>query len=165
MTRRLTALLTGLVLAAAALPAFAQNPVQVAHARAGASCPHCNLFQADFTSVELKGRNFAGARLRQSDMSAAVMNHTSFAGGDLRDVNAYGAVMTGANFAGANLTNATFVGTYLQGANFRGARLDGVNFSGAEMDHAVGLTQAQLEQACGDASTLAPRGLLLHPCH
>jgi uncharacterized protein YjbI with pentapeptide repeats len=148
----------------AAAPAMAQNAGQIAHAKAGASCPGCNLFQADLQNTQLKSRNFARARLRQADMSAAIMNRTSFAGGDLRDVNAYGAVFTGTNFAGANLTNATFVGAYLQGANLRGAHLEGVNFSGAEMDRAVGLTQAQLNGACGDESTHLPRGLHLKGC-
>ena len=156
-------------LAAAALgltarPALAQNPVQIQHAHAGASCPHCNLFQADLSNTELHGRDFAGARLRQADMSTAVITHTSFAGSDLRDLNAYGAVLGGSNFAGANLANASLVGTYLQGANFRGAHLAGANLSGAEMDRAVGLTQAQLAQACGDAATTVPRGLHLTPC-
>ena len=161
-TLRLAGLLAGLT--AVATPVMAQNAAEVAQARNGANCPRCNLFQADFANLELKGRSFAGARLRQSDMSAAVMPHTSFAGSDLRDVNAYGAVFTGASFAGANMTNASFVGAYLQGANFRGAHLDGVNFSGAEMDRAVGLTQAQLQKACGDASTVTPRNIALHTC-
>ena len=164
-TARLSTLLpVALAALGLATAASAQNPVQVAHARDGASCPGCNLFQADFANLDLKGKSFAGARLRQSDMSAAVMTHTSFSGSDLRDINAYAAVFTGANFAGANLTNASFVGAYLQGANFRGAHLDGVNFSGAEMDRAVGLTQAQLSGACGDASTAAPQGLRLSSC-
>ncbi len=149
-----------------ALPAaaIAQNPGQIARARGGASCPGCNLFQADFSGLELKGRSFAGARLRQSDLSLAVMNHTSFARTDLRDVNAYGGVFTGASFAGADLTHASFVGTYLQGANLAGARLDGTNFSGAEMARARGLTQAQLSRACGDGTTQLPRGLRLPAC-
>ena len=149
---------------AAASPAGAQNAGQISHARDGASCPRCNLFQADFGSQEMKGRDFAGARLRQADLSASVMNHTNFAGADLRDVNAYGTVFSSANFAGANLANASFVGTYLQGANFRGARLAGTNFSGAEMDHAVGLTNGQLSEACGDQATTLPPGLRLRPC-
>ena len=153
-----------LAAALAASPALAQNAGQIARAKAGASCPGCNLFQADFQNSELKGKTFARSRLRQADMSAAIMNHTSFAGGDLRDVNAYGAVFTGANFAGADMTNATFVGAYLQGANLRGAHLSGVNFSGAEMDRALGLTQAQLSAACGDDSTRLPRGLHIKPC-
>jgi uncharacterized protein YjbI with pentapeptide repeats len=144
--------------------AGAQNAAQIEHSRGGASCPHCNLFQADFSNLELKDRNFAGARLRQADMSAAVMNRTTMAGADLRDVNAYGAVFTGVSFAGANLTNASVVGTYLEGANFRGANLTGVNFSGAEMDRAAGLTQGQLNAACGDDSTKLPYGLRLRSC-
>jgi uncharacterized protein YjbI with pentapeptide repeats len=152
------------LVAAATQPALAQNAGQIEHARSGASCPHCNLFQADFSNLEMKDRDFTGARLRQADFSAAVMNHTSFAGGDLRDVNAYGAVLSGASFAGANLTNASFVGAYLEGANFRGADLAGVNFSGAEMERAIGLTQRQLDDACGDGATALPRGLRVRPC-
>jgi uncharacterized protein YjbI with pentapeptide repeats len=150
--------------AAVALPAAAQNATQVDHSRGGASCPHCNLFQADFSNLELKSRDYAGARLRQADMSAAVMNYTTLAGADLRDVNAYGAVFTGVSFAGANMTNASFVGTYLEGANFRGATLTGVNFSGAEMGRAIGLTQRQLDGACGDGATVLPPGLRIPTC-
>ena len=162
--RHLARLVLAAALSAAALPAVAQNPVQIAHARGGASCPRCNLFQADFSNVQLRGRSFAGARLRQADLSTAEITHSDFAGSDLRDVNAYGAVLGGSNFAGANLANASLVGTYLQGANFRGAHLAGANLSGAEMDRAVGLTQAQLAQACGDAATTTPRGLRVPAC-
>jgi uncharacterized protein YjbI with pentapeptide repeats len=155
-----------LLLAALALagPAAAQNAGQIDQARNGASCPRCNLFQADFANLRLAGRNFAGARLRQADFSAAVMNHTRFTGADLRDVNAYGGVFSGADFSGADLTHASFVGAYLQGARFNGARLGGTNFSGAEMSRARGLTQRQLDEACGDNTTALPAGLRLSSC-
>jgi uncharacterized protein YjbI with pentapeptide repeats len=145
-------------------PALAQNPAQIARAGGGANCPGCNLFQADYSNKDMKGRNFAGARLRQSDLSLSVMNRTSFARADLRDVNAYGAVFSSANFAGADLTNATFVGTFLEGSNFSGARLAGANFSGAEMHRVSGLSQAQLNTACGDGSTLLPPGMRIPAC-
>ena len=145
-------------------PALAQNPSQIARAGGGANCPGCNLFQADYSNKDLKGRNFAGARLRQSDLSLSVMNRTSFARADLRDVNAYGAVFSSANFAGADLTNATFVGTFLEGSNFNGARLHGANFSGAEMRRVSGLSQAQLNTACGDSSTQLPPGMRIPAC-
>jgi len=155
----------GLVAALAiALPAQAQNAGQIGRARAGASCPGCNLFQADFNGLSMRARNFSGARLRQADLSLTVMNRTTFAGADLRDVEAYGGVFTSSDFSGANLTNASFVGTYLQAANFRGAILEGANFSGAEMDRATGLTQAQLNRACGDRATTLPPGLRIRPC-
>jgi uncharacterized protein YjbI with pentapeptide repeats len=159
---RVVVALTLAVLAAA--PAAAQNRGQIAKARGGASCPGCNLFQADLANQSLKRKNFAGARLRQSDLSSGIFNGTSFARADLRDVDAYAAVFTGASFAGANLTNANFVGAYLEGANFAGATLNGVNFSGAEMARARGLTQRQLGSACGDESTELPRGLRIRPC-
>ena len=145
-------------------PALAQNPAQIARAGGGANCPGCNLFQADYSNKDLKGRNFTGARLRQSDLSLSVMNRTNFARADLRDVNAYGAVFSSANFAGADLTNATFVGTFLEGSNFSGARLNGANFSGAEMRRVSGLTQAQLNTACGDNSTVLAPGMRIPAC-
>jgi uncharacterized protein YjbI with pentapeptide repeats len=145
-------------------PALAQSAAQVAKAEGGASCPRCNLFQANLSNKTLRGRNYAGARLRQADLSVGAFDHASFAHADLRDVNGYGGRFTGVNFAGANLTNSTFVGAYLEGANFRGAKLSGVNFSGAEMASAVGLTHDQLRQACGDESTKLPKGLKLPAC-
>jgi uncharacterized protein YjbI with pentapeptide repeats len=153
-----------IALSLVAAPALAQNAAQVARAQAGGDCPHCNLFQADLGNKELKGRDFAGARLRQSDMSLSVFNHSTFAGADLRDVNGYGALFTDVSFAGANLTNATLVGSYLQGANFRGAHLSGVNFSGAELDRARGLSQGQLDEACGDDATRLPPGYRIPEC-
>ena len=162
--KSLPILAAALLALTSAAPALAQNAGQIASVKRGAHCPRCNLFQADLSGAVLKGKNLAGARLRQADLSLAEMNRTSFAGGDLRDVNFYGGVFGGANFSGANLTNASLVGAYLQGAHFRGATLAGANISGAEMDRAIGLTQTQLNRACGDASTSLPRGLSVPRC-
>ncbi len=155
-----------LVVASCALaqPALAQNAGQIAAAARGASCPGCNLFQADLTYRELGGRNFSRARLRQADLSFGTFSRTNFSGADLRDLNAAGAVFSGANFAGANLANATLVGSHLEGANFTGATLTGVNLGGAEMRTARGLSQRQLSQACGDQATMLPAGLSVRPC-
>jgi uncharacterized protein YjbI with pentapeptide repeats len=147
-----------------AAPAFAQNPRQIASVRAGHNCPGCNLFQADLSNSELQHKNYAGARLRQANLSVTEMNGTNLSRTDLRDVNAYAGRFTSASFAGANLTNATFVGTFLGGANFKGATLEGANFGGAEMGSARGLSQAQLNKACGDGSTIVPKGLHIPSC-
>lgn len=147
-----------------AAPALAQNAGQIASARGGASCAGCNLFQADLSGVELKSRSFARARLRQADLSMAVMTRTSFSGADLRDANAFAGVFSSADLSGADLSNSNWVGASLQGANLRGANLSGANFSGAEMDRARGLTQAQLNAACGDAATTLPGGLTIPTC-
>ncbi|QUD88123.1 pentapeptide repeat-containing protein [Phenylobacterium montanum] len=153
-----------LALSLAALPALAQNAAEIAKVEAGAGCPHCNLFQIDLYNKQVRARDFAGARMRQGDFSLSVFNKSNFAGADLRDVNAYGALFGGANMRNADLTNATFVGAYLEGANLSGARLSGANFSGAQMDRAVGLTQGQLNKACGDETTTLPRRLHIPAC-
>jgi len=159
---RLAAL--ALLIGLAATPALAQNAVQIGKVQEGGNCPHCNLFQADLSNKTLKSRNLAGARLRQSDMSLSVLNYSNMSHADLRDVNGYGALFIGVNFAGADLTNATLVGTDLAGANFRGAKLNGVNLAGAEMDKSIGLTQSQLNTACGDEKTTLPKHLHTPAC-
>lgn len=156
--------IAALALVATAAPALAQNAGQIARVRGGASCPGCNLFQGNFGGLEARGLNLSGSRLRQADLSLAVMNRTRFSNADMRDVDAYGAVFSSSNFSGANLTNASFVGTYLQGSNFSNATLDGTNLSGAQLTRATGLTQRQLNRACGDSSTTLPSGLRIPAC-
>lgn len=157
--------LTAAVVAVAlAAPAMAQNAGQIASVQRGGSCPGCNLFQGGFSGLERNGLNLTGARLRQADLSLSVMNRTRFANADLRDVEAYGGVFSSSNFSGADLTNASFVGAYLDGSAFGGATLTGTNFSGASLERATGLTQARLNQACGDEATKLPRGLSIRRC-
>lgn len=147
-----------------AAPAAAQNAGQISRVRGGASCPGCNLFQADLSGLKARGLNLSRSRLRQADLSLTVMNRTRFDGADLRDVDAYGGVFSGSNFSGADLTNASFVGAYLEGANFSGATFTGLNLSGAQLGRATGLTQGRLNAACGDAATVLPPGLRIPAC-
>lgn len=51
-----------------------------------------------------------------------------------------------------------------EGASFAGATLSGTNLSGAQLARATGLTGGQLNQACGDGSTVLPRGLRIPAC-
>lgn len=157
------ALLAALLVAAAG-PVSAQNAGQIARVRGGASCSGCNLFQGDFSGLEARGLNLSGSRLRQADLSLSVMNRTRFSSTDMRDVEAYGGVFSSSNFNRADLTNASFVGAYLEGASFSGAALSGTNFSGAQLTRATGLTQSQLNRACGDASTTLPGSLRIPAC-
>jgi uncharacterized protein YjbI with pentapeptide repeats len=92
------------------------------------------------------------------------MGGANFAGADLRDVNAFAGVFSSANFTGADMTNSSWVGAHLGGARLAGAKLSGANLSGAELEGAHGLTQAQLNAACGDADTRLPGGLTVPAC-
>ena len=147
-----------------AAPVQAQNAGQIARVQGGASCAGCNLFQADLSGIEARGLNLTGARIRQADLSLVTMNRTRFANADLRDVEAYGGVFSSSNFSGADLTNSSWVGAYLEGSSFSGATLTGANFSGAQLARATGLTQRQLNSACGDASTSLPAGVSIPAC-
>jgi Pentapeptide repeats (8 copies) len=149
---------------AVAAPAFAQNAGQIASVKAGKSCAGCNLFQADFDYEDISGKNLAGARIRQSDMSLSTADRTNFSRADLSLANMYGIRATGANFTRANLAQATLVGGYFSGSTFAGANMTGANISGAELAGARGLTQGQLNTACGDAETTLPRGLSVAIC-
>ena len=147
-----------------AVPAMAQNASQVASVKAGKACPGCNLFQADFDYEDISGKNLTGARIRQSDLSLSTADRTNFSRADLSFANMYGMRATGANFSRANLAQATLVGGYFSGSTFAGANLTSANISGADMAGSRGLTQAQLNTACGDSTTSLPRGLRVPTC-
>ena len=77
-----------------------------------------------------------------------------------------GATFTGANLAGANLRQAYLGGADLRGADLRGAyltkaRLDradlkGAHLEGVDLGGAKGLSQEQVNGACGDKDTNLP---------
>lgn len=159
-------------------PAFAQAPGDTGgpitnqaardaiaqRVRGGASCAGCDLFQIDLSYQNIAGRDFSGARIRQSDLSLATADRTRFHGANMSLINLFGARLTGADLTDANLSHSTLVGAYLGGARMSGAVLTGANLSGAELDGAIGLSQAQLNQACGDATTTLPTGLTVAHC-
>lgn len=147
-----------------AAPTFAQNASEIARVQAGYSCAGCNLFQADLSFRDLPGVDVSGARLRQADLSLATMNGARFDRANLSVANLFGARFTGASFRHADLTRATAVGAHFGGADLTGAVLTGANLSGAEMHAARGLTQTQLNGACGDGSTQLPSGLHVRTC-
>jgi uncharacterized protein YjbI with pentapeptide repeats len=112
-------------------------------------CPGCNLAGADLTNTCVKAHDLTGANF---DGATAILMCMSY----------------------ANFTNASFRGTNLSAANLAHARVDGADFTGAVMDitsikgtnlsKAKGLTQKQLDQACGDDETRVPAGLKVHVC-
>lgn len=159
-------------------PAFAQTPISTAgpvtnqeerdgvaeRVRGGASCAGCDLFQINLAYQNLAGRDFSGSRIRQADLTVATADRADFHGANLSLANLFGARLTGADLRNANLEGASLVGAYLGGAQFDGAALDGANLSGAEMETARGLSQSQLNTACGDAKTRLPAGLSVRTC-
>lgn len=142
----------------------AERDATAQRVRAGASCAGCDLFQIDLSYQNVSGRNFTGSRIRQADFTIAIADRANFTGANLSLTNMFGARVTGANFTGANLDGASLVGVHFGSARMTGARMEGANLSGAELANAQGLTQAQLNTACGDATTTLPQGMTIPAC-
>jgi uncharacterized protein YjbI with pentapeptide repeats len=161
---------SGLVYAQA--PSATGGPVQsqeerddtAIRVRAGDPCANCDLFQIDLAYHAIPGRDFSGSRIRQSNFTVATADRANFRGANLSLANLFGMRAGHADFTDANLEGATLVGGYFGGARFDGAALTGANLSGAELAAARGLTQAQLNTACGDATTTLPAGLTAPSC-
>ena len=151
-------------IAALALPAAAQNASEIAKVRNGQSCPGCNLFQADLAYYDADGIDVSGSRLRQSDMQLGTFDNWNLRGANLSVANLFGMRFNSSNFSNVNFENATLVGGYFGASNFTGANLSGANLSGADLHLVRGLTQGQLNRACGDRTTQLPGGLTIPRC-
>jgi uncharacterized protein YjbI with pentapeptide repeats len=105
-------------------------------------------------ACDLSGRVLAGAR-----MSNSIFDRSDFSRAVLTRVDATGSRFEHCDFSSADLSHAKLVRARLNGARFNGAIL-----SGADLREAEGLTQRQLDHACGDADTRLPRGLRVRSC-
>jgi len=147
-----------------AAPSFAQSAGHIAKAQKGQSCVGCNLFQADLAYRDIANANFSKSRLRQSNLSLATLDDANLSRANLSIANLFGARFNRCNLSGADMSQATAVGTYFGSSNLSGVNLSGTNLSGADLSLAHGLTQRQLDKACGDEATRLPRGLRIPRC-
>jgi uncharacterized protein YjbI with pentapeptide repeats len=124
-------------------------------------------------------RRFATQIHAQRDGAVCIGEDAGLKHAHLEGANLWGAHLERALLGGAHLQRAICIGAYLEGANLIWAHLDGAdlafahleyaNLSGAHLDGAQlwaaeGLTQAQIDQARGDAATTLPPGLT-RPAH
>jgi hypothetical protein len=100
---------------------------------------------SNFTRADLTGANLTNASLRGSNFTGARFNHSNLTRANL----------THANLAGANFASATL------SVKLTDATLTDTNFSAADLHDSLGLTQQQLDTACGDPKTTLPPGLKL----
>lgn len=123
----------------------------VASIKAGnKDCPHCVLAGADLTNQCVKNGNLVGADF---DHARLVLMCMSFA-------NFKGATFRGADLSGANLAHAI-----LDGADLTGALMTITSIKGTDLTRVRGLTQTQLDAACGDADTKVPAGMTVKTCN
>jgi uncharacterized protein YjbI with pentapeptide repeats len=112
-------------------------------------CPACNLAGANLDNTCVKGGNLENADFSNVHAVLMCMSYADFKNVSFR----------GADLSGANLAHAI-----LDGADFTGATLSITSFKGTDLRNAKGLTQAQLDTACGDADTKAPAGMKVPVC-
>jgi uncharacterized protein YjbI with pentapeptide repeats len=155
------------------LTAFAQTPELNEAARKASAesivkgksaCERCDLFQVDLSYQELPGLDLSGSRLRQADLSLSTFDKAKFTGANMSIVNAFGMRAEHSDFSKVDFADATLVGGSFGGSNFTSATFDNANLSGSDFETAKGLTQMQLNTACGDADTKLPKGLKLTAC-
>jgi hypothetical protein len=80
-------------------------------------------------------------------------------GADLRAAKLTYVDLKGADLSAANLTGARMARAHLDGANLRGTNLTVADLKGAD-----GLTQDQLDSACGSERTQLDPALTIKPC-
>lgn len=139
-----------------------------------------NLEEADFSASRLMGANLSRANLRGTRLQGALLTGADLRLADLTGARMLGVWIEGANFTGANLTGANmteidmadkarFREAVMHNVDLRRSNLAGMDFykadlSGADLRFGKGLTQAQLDYACGDTRTRLPEGFTIRPC-
>ena len=80
------------------------------------------------------------------------------------DINCSGCNLSDASFRNTDLSHVDLSGTILKNADLTGAKLTLANIQGADLSTAKGLTQSQINRACGDAATKLPQRLHVQFC-
>ncbi len=131
-------------------PATVAPADPVASIRAGNhDCPGCMLKGADLTNQCVKGGDLTGADFDDTKLVVACMSNANF---------------RAATFRNADLTGANLANSKMDDADLSGANLTITSLKGTDLRRAKGLTQAQLNEACGDAATRLPAGLKVNRC-
>jgi hypothetical protein len=98
--------------------------------------------------------NFSFTRLRHASLRFATLTRANLEMADLSEAD-----LSDARLDGANLSGADLCGALCERADFADARLGGANLAAANLKDARNLTQAQIDEALGDALTVLPAHL------
>jgi uncharacterized protein YjbI with pentapeptide repeats len=164
---------TGASQAVAFWPFGSGERIDLAPAYAGV-CEQCDLSGRILAGARMTHSNFSGSDFSNAVLTRADASHSEFAGADFTQAD-----LTRARLVDASCPRARFDRARLDHANARGAdftrasfanadvtrmNLNDADLSGADLRNARGLTQAQLDEACGDRRTRLPRGLHVSRC-
>jgi uncharacterized protein YjbI with pentapeptide repeats len=118
---------------------------------------------AFLVKAKLWRADLRGAFLGFADLRGAVLWDADLSGANLSDADLRDGKLSGANLSGTYLRGALLMGADLRGAGLSAADLRGADLSRADLRDAQGVTQDQLDTACG-AETRLPEGLTISTC-
>ncbi|AFL52865.1 pentapeptide repeat-containing protein [Sinorhizobium sp. BJ1] len=117
-------------------------------------------YRGDFSGISAEGALFVSSELQRADFTGARLTGADFEKAELGRANFGKAVLTGTRFSVANLSRANLSGALFEGPlDFDRAFLFLTRIEGLDLSAAKGLTQDQVDLACGDAATKLPAGL------
>ena len=132
------------------------------------------LEDATLTEANLSHSTLRQANLHRAELTRGRFRDVDFQAANLIGANAPSVDFTRSNFDRARLDNVDLSGATLDSGQFTGVRfgfanlaeasVQDANFSDADLTHVAGLTQAQLDTACGNMNTRLPEGLNLSYC-
>jgi hypothetical protein len=119
----------------------------------GANLQGKDLRNINFTNAHLKNANLSGANLEGSQLQ-----QTDLTGANLSNANLKFARLTNVDLSNSNLSSAN-----LFGASFSSVNLTKTNLSNSDISESYGLTQEDLDKACGQNVKLREQ-LTIKPC-
>ena len=126
----------------------------------GARFARVEAYRTNFRDMKAEGASFESAELQRSDFHGAVLPNANFTKAELGRSQFDGAEIGGGRFALANLARADFRGAKFSApVDFDRAFLFLARLEDLDLSAATGLSQPQLDMACGNDGTLLPPGL------
>ncbi|WP_192365934.1 pentapeptide repeat-containing protein, partial [Mesorhizobium mediterraneum] len=117
-------------------------------------------YRTDFSRMDAQGAVFASAEMQRSNFQDANLTNVDFTKAELGRAQFHDADISGSRFSFANLARADFRGaTFTAPIDFDRAFFFLTRIEGVDLSNSAGLSQWQLNMACGDARTELPSGL------
>ena len=120
--------------------------------------------EADDRLAMVPTRELSGANLRFARGYGAIFVKANLRAADLRGANLAGADLRKTFLSKADLQDASLFAANLQGAYLFQTDLRKANLRMAKLETAIGLTQQQLDEACGNTGTKLPSRMSIKPC-
>jgi len=126
----------------------------------GARFDKIEAYRTDFSRMDAQGAVFTSAEVQRSNFQDANLTNVDFTKAELGRAQFHDADISGSRFSFANLARADFRGaTFTAPIDFDGAFFFLTRIEGLDLSNSAGLSQWQLNMACGDARTELPSGL------